>query len=231
MYGIVTSWSNKEVSCIFLQSPPTLWSCSLILLPEAYLPPLLSPYFSTLSELLSEESHKYEDIEFPSWNKIRLCLHFLRLSDEGIQTFGEKMSKVMHSLWFVGMFIAIDETIVPDLSMNLRSVEKPKKRKREELNFPLKEDRAPNVRIVGKPHERGILIYGLVAKTKIRSLPIFVALNIILNPITDHPCLRCSIYWISGPQMLFVQYLLETELLLLSTPSWLQTAIVPFLQQ
>ena len=62
-------------------------------------------------------------------------------------------------------------------------------RSRDELNFPLKENRAPNVRIVGKPHKRGILIYGLVAKTKTRSLPIFVALNIILNPNNRSPML------------------------------------------
>ena len=64
----------------------------------------------------------------------------------------------------------------------------PKKKKMSQSKS-LREDLAPDVEMKGKPHEHGILIYGLVCKIKKNRHSIFLGVNIIINPFNRSPML------------------------------------------
>ena len=101
--------------------------------------------------ILSEKSSKkkadeevmllYSKRKPPKFHRIERALHFLRMSDEDLHKLARKISKTVHKLWFAGKFVAVDETIIPDLSQNLRSEIPKKKRKGEGLDLSLGNDR------------------------------------------------------------------------------------------
>ena len=66
----------------------------------------------------------------PKFYRIERALHFLRMSDENLHKLARKISTTVYKLWFAIKFVAVDETIITDLSQNLRS-EIPKKEKEE----------------------------------------------------------------------------------------------------
>lgn len=92
------------------------------------------------------------------------------------------ISSTIHSLWWVGKYVTVDETIIQYEPKNDLSHIPKKKRKRNLFENPASNDRAPICTIKGKPHDTGLLFYGLAVKTKIHSLPIFLGINFITNP-------------------------------------------------
>lgn len=134
-----------------------------------------------------EVKKEHEDLALPSWNKIENQLHFLRFEDDEFISFGNMVSALVHKFYSPGKWIAVDESIIPDLSKNIKSNKSKRKIEEERFVEKLSDDKAPLVDMPSKPHPKGILIYGLVSQTRNKSLPIFWSMDIIFNPQDRSP--------------------------------------------
>ena len=126
---------------------------------------------------------KYKDISIPSWNRIEHTLHYVRFSNERVESFCDQISVQAFSNRPPNDVITVDESVFQcDPNSCVTDIEDKKDKKRKYQNS-LSADKGPICDLPHKPAQQGILMYGAVSKTKNESQPFFYVIKIVFNPV------------------------------------------------